>query len=383
MRPPIGYDAQTNVRTRSIQALPWERHRIHNGVATMRRKVAWFVLLLAAGIVLLAMRPAAVDWRLALLRQKVRGEELGLSWAEVGVRMFPASWGVRRFVDPGPDHWVKKLDYPPGQEAAWRIYNIFAGKTSCLDLLDVHVSTLQAGQLPHDFHHHPEEEILIPISGKVDILRAKDGAGTDQTTERIGYGQFVYHASEGFHTIRGAGPEPAMYLVFKWSASGAGAGGDTALPSSTFEFDASGAAQMGEGFQRKLLFESPTAHLNKLHCHYSTMQPGAGYESHDDAYEVAILLLDGTVETIGEQVSAPSVIFYSAHKAHGMRNRSEAPARYLVFEFHGCGPAGSHEQHNAAMLPEGAPRRERSVRPPSIARLAADGLSRPLAARTQ
>lgn len=296
-----------------------------------------FVLLLVVGsFALVATRLPALDRRLDLVRRKVRGEHLGLSWAEVGVRMFPGSWGVRRIIDPGPDHWVKKLDFPLEQENKWKIYKLFVGKTSCLDSFDTHVSILQGGMLPHPFHRHREEEIIIPISGEVDILRAKDGAGTNQTTERIGYGRFVYHASNGFHTIRAVGPQPSSYLIFKWSSAASKGGNDAALPSSTFEFDASGSAPVGAGFKMKVLFDSPTVYLDRLHSHYSTMQSGASYDAHADAYEVAILVLDGTVETIGERVSAPSVIFYSAHKPHGMQNRGDVPARYLVFEFHGC-----------------------------------------------
>ena len=41
----------------------------------------------------------------------------------------------------------------------------------------------------------------------------------------------------------------------------------------------------------------------------------------------------GTVETIGESVTAPSVVFYQAGEPHGMRSVGIEPARYLVFEF--------------------------------------------------
>ncbi|MGB6680380.1 MAG: glycosyltransferase, partial [Candidatus Bathyarchaeia archaeon] len=72
----------------------------------------------------------------------------------------------------------------------------------------------------------------------------------------------------------------------------------------------------------------------KLHCHITTMQPGAGYAPHADSYDVAILLLEGTVETLGQRVSSQAVIFYAAGEPHGIKNIGDIPACYLVFEFH-------------------------------------------------
>jgi hypothetical protein len=65
------------------------------------------------------------------------------------------------------------------------------------------------------------------------------------------------------------------------------------------------------------------------------MSAGAGYEPHVDAYDVAIIVLEGEVETLGQRAAAHSVIFYPAGASHGMSNPGPAPARYLVIEFHG------------------------------------------------
>ena len=52
---------------------------------------------------------------------------------------------------------------------------------------------------------------------------------------------------------------------------------------------------------------------------------------------MAIVPLDGTLETLGQTVSPKSVIYYGAGELHGMRNPGTEPARYLVFEFHAPG----------------------------------------------
>jgi hypothetical protein len=103
------------------------------------------------------------------------------------------------------------------------------------------------------------------------------------------------------------------------------------------------------------LFEGPTAYLGKLHAHVTTLQPGAGYAPHVDAYDVAILTLAGTVETLGERVGPQSVIYYGAGELHGMRNVGPEVARYLVFEFHAPGvgsltPAPFHRRYAARAL---------------------------------
>ena len=87
------------------------------------------------------------------------------------------------------------------------------------------------------------------------------------------------------------------------------------------------------------LFRQATKYLGLLTCHVTVLQSGAGYESHVDPYDVAILLLAGTVQTIGQTVMAPSVIFYQAGEPHGMRSIGTERARYLVFEFRAADPS--------------------------------------------
>jgi hypothetical protein len=90
-----------------------------------------------------------------------------------------------------------------------------------------------------------------------------------------------------------------------------------------------------DGFKTRRLFEGPTGQLGRLQCHASTLTAGAGYEPHVDAYDVAIVVLEGEVETIDERVGPHGVIFYPSGEPHGLRNPGEAIARYVVFEFQG------------------------------------------------
>jgi quercetin dioxygenase-like cupin family protein len=88
------------------------------------------------------------------------------------------------------------------------------------------------------------------------------------------------------------------------------------------------------------LFEGPTGCLGTLHAHLSVLEPGAGYDPHTDEYDVAIVPLEGTIETLGQRAEPWSVVYYGAGELHGLRNVGTGAARYLVFEFHSP-PAGS------------------------------------------
>jgi hypothetical protein len=84
-----------------------------------------------------------------------------------------------------------------------------------------------------------------------------------------------------------------------------------------------------------MVFEGPTRYLQRLQCHTSTLTPKAGYRAHRDPYDVAILVLEGEVETLGRRVSPHGLIFYATGKPHGMYNPGEVTAKYVVFEFQG------------------------------------------------
>lgn len=87
-------------------------------------------------------------------------------------------------------------------------------------------------------------------------------------------------------------------------------------------------------YKTAIIFQQPTVYLSELQAHLTTMLPKAGYEPHVD---VAILVLSGRLETLGQVIEPHDVIFYAAGEPHGMRNIGRDVARYLVFKFHGAG----------------------------------------------
>ena len=217
----------------------------------------------------------------------------------------------------------------------WQVFPAFRGPTrTCVDM-SCHASVLVGGHVPHPPHSHVEEELLIPLHGEVELTIPRGPSDPAPRLERLRPGAFVYYPAWQHHTIRNSGTAPVGYVMFKWRAPVTGA--PKPLGVDVLRFEDTVAPDGAPPFWTRRLFEGPTACLGKLHAHLTVLAPGGGYEAHRDAYDVAIVILSGTVETLGQVVGPQSVIYYGAGELHGMRNNGPEPARYLVFEFHAPG----------------------------------------------
>jgi mannose-6-phosphate isomerase-like protein (cupin superfamily) len=214
----------------------------------------------------------------------------------------------------------------------WRIYRQFRGPTRTFESMSCHISVLSAGHVPHPPHIHPEEELLIVLDGEVEIALATHPDDQDTRKLRLRPGQLSYYPSTQHHTIYNPGTAPVTYLMFKWRAGDAGS--RDPLPASVFSYGDKVLPPDAPAYFQQRVFEQATHSLGKLHAHLTTLQPGAGYAPHVDAYDVAILVLSGEIETLGAQVKPLGIVYYAAGESHGMRNVGTVAATYLVFEFH-------------------------------------------------
>lgn len=85
-------------------------------------------------------------------------------------------------------------------------------------------------------------------------------------------------------------------------------------------------------------FKAPTATLDQLECHVTTLFPGAeSHPPHKHINEELIIIKEGTVETLvnGEwkKVGPGSVIFNASNVLHGLRNVGDTPAVYHVISW--------------------------------------------------
>ena len=234
-----------------------------------------------------------------------------------------------------------RIPLPPDDKTGWKPYPLFRGSTADVGSLSCHVSVLTKDQCPHPPHRHKDEELLLLLSGEVELILPDPQAPPTGEQTRIKSGQLIYYPAHYAHTLRTVSEQPANYMMFKWHSEPTKA----APPLAFGRFGMFGPAQdsqFGDGFYPRLVFEGPTAYLRKLHCHSSTLTPGAGYDPHLDAYDVAIIVLEGEIETLGERVGPHSVIFCPAGEPHGMHNPGQVTAKYIVFEFHGGYAPSAH-----------------------------------------
>lgn len=239
----------------------------------------------------------------------------------------------------GPDLFLDSQVYPLrlplliSEDEKIKSLQLFDGITKNLSEISSHVSILSPGFNPHSLHSHKEEELIILLLGNIDLI-VPDATSPGATKSiPVKKGQFVYYPSYFNHTLKAAGEENAVYLMFKWHT----------YRRNTNPFPDYGCFDIYEQFRHldieenqstKLIFEFMTGYLKRLHCHISILLPGAGYKPHSDIHDTAIVVLENEVETLGKKAKPYDVIFYQAGKLHGMHNPGPAISKYIVFEFH-------------------------------------------------
>ena len=260
-------------------------------------------------------------------------------------RKIPFGRHIRRILMRDVSHprthkssWIKNLHLPleENHQSGWKSYHVFRGSTRYMDNFSCHVSVLGPGKIPHEVHSHPEEELAIMLSGKLEVLLQDPENKHTEKKERIEKGDFIYYNAFQPHTIHNVGTEPATYIMFKWCNEETSKN-DTQLETTVFHYGM-GATHIGDDSPNNIfhskIFENPTNYLQNLHCHVTALHPDAGYSPHPDEYDVVILMLSGIIETLGRRVEPHSVIFYSAGEPHGIKNIGDVQALYLVLEFH-------------------------------------------------
>lgn len=116
---------------------------------------------------------------------------------------------------------------------------------------------------------------------------------------------------------------------------------DPVMSSSIFDWNTIPVKETEVGAVRKL-FQAPTATLDELECHVTTLHPGeTSHPPHKHPEEEVIIIKEGMVESLvnGEmkRVGPGSVIFQASNQMHSIRNVGNGPATYHVFSWHSPG----------------------------------------------
>jgi quercetin dioxygenase-like cupin family protein len=84
---------------------------------------------------------------------------------------------------------------------------VFRGTTHDGFAIDLHITTMPPGQMPHPPHHHPHEEIFFVQKGSLE-------ATVQGKTTTVGPGSVIYIHSNDEHGVKAVGDVPAQYFVF-------------------------------------------------------------------------------------------------------------------------------------------------------------------------
>jgi len=97
------------------------------------------------------------------------------------------------------------------------VRSFFSSPTATLEQLELHVTTLNPGQMPHPPHKHPNEEMVILRQGTVETL-------SNGEWKRVGPGSVIFNGSNQLHGLKNIGVEPAIYHVINFKTTTTPAG---------------------------------------------------------------------------------------------------------------------------------------------------------------
>jgi len=126
-----------------------------------------------------------------------------------------ATAGVFALADQKPVMGSAVFDWntiPVTPTAVGSTRSFFSAPTATLKNLEVHVTTLNPGQSPHQPHRHPDEELIIVQQGTVETL-------SNGEWKRVGPGSVIFNGSNQLHGFKNVGTGPAVYHVVKFVSS--------------------------------------------------------------------------------------------------------------------------------------------------------------------
>ncbi len=97
-------------------------------------------------------------------------------------------------------------ELPVRESGTVKIRQMMTGLTHSAFLVDLHVTELAVGEMPHAPHSHVHEEMLLILEGELDVTVAGE-------MSHLAAGSAVYVASGDEHGWRNTGTTPARYFV--------------------------------------------------------------------------------------------------------------------------------------------------------------------------
>lgn len=225
-----------------------------------------------------------------------------------------------------------ELDFPIEGPGPFDQRRIMDGPTAVLSMLESHFSVLQGGKSSHAPHTHVAEEIIFPFEGDVEIYRGP-WKEIEESTERIGPGQFIFHASEHIHAMSAVGPEPSGYWVMQWQGEPTGVDAHI-LPPSTLDYSTPPAIDADSGIGSEVLIDSRTPNAERLIIQSMALAPGADLGVDSASHDTVILTITDGLQVSGKQVAAHTMLLRPAGEELSIANAGEEAAQYISFEYY-------------------------------------------------
>jgi XRE family transcriptional regulator, regulator of sulfur utilization len=113
--------------------------------------------------------------------------------------------------------------------------------------------------------------------------------------------------------------------------------GRPVMGSSVFDWNTVAAKPTKVGAVRQF-FRSPTATLDELECHVTTLNPGeVPHPPHQHPDEELIIVKEGTIRAFvsgqTKTVGPGSIVFQASNQLHGLKNEGTVPATYYVIRW--------------------------------------------------
>lgn len=227
------------------------------------------------------------------------------------------------------------LSVQEDKEKGWNFEILFSVSTGIMEKYQVIVGAISENSIPHLVHEHLEEELIIPLSGSLELFRHNDELRHGHNGSLLVPGSLIYLQSCYPHTLRGKGPGPSKVVAIRWKGDRSGSP-DGILKTSVFDIPESGSPS-NHGLpelSRIHLFEGPTVYAENLRAHSAYIKSGGGYGAHTHQHDLMMLLLEGRLDTMHMQVPSPALLFFPAGTSHWARNTGQSPVSLLTFEFH-------------------------------------------------
>jgi quercetin dioxygenase-like cupin family protein len=215
---------------------------------------------------------------------------------------------------------------------------VFDNPTPVLPKLEVHISTLNPGQMSHPPHRHPWEEMLLIRDGNVE-------ATIHGEKRRAGPGALIFFASNDPHNLVNIGTTPATYYVINFDTDRVLTASDKPaaeqavpgmLPSSIIDCNSMPTTPTATGAAVTVL-NSPTLTFALLHSHITTVDVGkstapGGVDPGDELLIVKTGSIELTINGVASRINQSSLAYMAPNDKRFIRNIGTVPASYQVIK---------------------------------------------------